>query len=88
MVDMRKRLRRGVAEERILETLRSARSDYRRALTLAQLREQTALSRGTVQEVIARLRRAGQIETYRECERAAGPKLLWVALTDPTSRRA
>jgi len=87
MVEKRTRLPRGMAEERILRTLRAARSNNGRQLTLAQLREQTELSRGTVQEVISRLRKAGRVETHRQRQGAEGPGLLLVEYTDPRIAR-
>ena len=83
-MDQTRRLPRGLAEERILKALRWACAGHGKALTLAQLRQQTELSRGTVQEVVARLRKSGVVETRRECRDAAGARLLWVRLTDPT----
>ena len=82
MVEKRTKLPRGMAEERILRTLRAARSAHGRPLTLAQLRDQTELSRGTVQEVIARLRKAGRVETHRQRQGAKAPGLLLVEYTD------
>lgn len=83
-----KRLPRGLAEERILKALRSACADRGRTLSLAELGEQTELSRGTVQEVITRLKKTGQVETRRDCPSAPGPKVLGVALKDPRSARS
>jgi len=87
MVEKRTRLPRGMAEERILRTLRAARSAHGRPLTLAQLRDKTELSRGTVQEVIAKLRKAGRVKTHRQRQRAKGPGLLLVEYMDPRIAR-
>lgn len=65
---------RGQAAELILQAVSDAHPE---GLTLNDVRERTQLPRGTVQDNVKALAKAGKIETFRGDERA-----VWVCLPD------